>query len=207
MVHGDLPSAALIRTLRREHAPVVATDGAALGLRALGVLPDVIIGDLDSIGTERESFTRAGVRVIRLESQETNDLEKALLWLVEQGTVAATAIGLAGGAVDHTLNNFSVIGKFATQLRLRLRDDLSTAYLVRGSLALDVQPGDRISLIPLPSATLQTQGLAWPLHDEQLAIGVREGASNMAIAPHITIHVRQGTAILFHYPTLCITPE
>lgn len=200
VVDGEFPPAPMIARLRGEHAPVVATDGAALRLRDLEMLPDVIIGDLDTIGREDTWFAAVGIRLIRLESQESNDLEKALAWLAVEGITTATLIGVAGRAVDHTLNNFSVIARFARILRLRLLDACSRAYIVSDAIALDVTPGDRISLLPLPAAVLSTSGLAWPLRDERLEMGIREGASNCAVEPRITLHVREGVVIVFHFP-------
>ncbi len=197
--NGELPPASVIERLRREHSPLIATDGAALRLRELGILPDIAIGDLDSIGDERDSLQSDGVRVIAVESQETNDLEKALAWIAGQAMTSATIVGVAGGAPDHALNNMSVIAKFAGRLRLRICDADSTAYLVADSLRLQAEPGDRISLIPLPSALVRTHGLAWPLHDERLAIGYREGASNRAAEPTIGVRVSEGVLLLFHF--------
>lgn len=197
--NGELPPVSVIERLRREHSPLIAADGAALRLRALGILPDIAIGDLDSIGDERRSLESAGVRVLEMESQEMNDLEKALGWIAGQAMPSATMIGVAGGAADHALNNISVITKFAGRLRLRICDAASTAYLVADSLRLEAEPGDRISLIPLPSAVVRTYGLAWPLHDERLAIGYREGASNRAVQPTIGVRVSQGVLLLFHF--------
>lgn len=198
-VHGELPPPALIERLRREHSILVAADGAALQLRSHSIRPDVIIGDLDSIGAEDEAFAADGTRVIRLESQEANDLEKALRWLAGEGIRSATLIGMAGGATDHTLNNFSILPKFARTMRLRLCDADSVAYVIPDSITLDTTPGDRISLIPLPSAIITTAGLAWPLRNELLAIGLREGASNRATEPRIEVRVSEGVVVVFHY--------
>lgn len=198
VVDGELPATTLLEQLRTEHTPVIAADGAALRLRECGIRPDVIIGDLDTIGDEASTFTDEGSVVIRLESQETNDLEKALAWLQDQETASLTLIGASGRATDHTLNNFSILPRFARSMRIRLIDAYSVAYMVPDMIALDVLSGDRISLIPLPSAVITTSGLAWPLHSERLETGRREGASNRAVEPRIKIQVHEGIVLVFH---------
>jgi len=197
---GELPPGELIADLLRDHTPFVAADGAALQLRALSLRPETVIGDLDSLGDARPLLADEGVEVIRLESQEENDLEKALLWLIERGAESVTVIGAAGGMTDHTLNNFSVLAKLARRIRLSIRDAVSIGYFVPDAILLDTAPGDRISLIPLPSATLTTSGLAWELHGEVLAIGVREGASNRATREQVEIAVSDGLVLALHYP-------
>jgi thiamine pyrophosphokinase len=199
VVDGELPPPALIHELRAAHAPIVAADGAALRLRELSILPDLVIGDLDTIGERAALFEAEGVRVIRLESQETNDLEKALEWIEGEGAESVTIIGAAGGMTDHTLNNFSVLARHARRIRISLRDEASVAYLVHDELTIDARPGDRISLIPLPSAIVTTSGLAWGLHEERLSLGLREGASNHATAENVRIEVSDGLIALWKY--------
>lgn len=198
VVDGELPGPALLEELCAAHAPIIATDGAALRLREYGIRAEVIIGDLDTVGDEAPSFMEEGAVLIRLESQDTNDLEKALAWLRDQEVASVTLIGVSGRAMDHTLNNFSILPRFAHAMRMRLIDSYGVAYIVPDMITLDVLPGDRISLIPLPSALITTSGLAWPLHRERLEIGLREGASNRAVEPRVEIHVHEGLLLVFH---------
>ncbi|MEP7218939.1 MAG: thiamine diphosphokinase, partial [Bacteroidota bacterium] len=179
-LNGDLPDAPYLQWLAARHSPIVAADGAALGLQSRNILPDVIIGDLDSLGDAADGFAHAGSVVIELESQEENDLEKGLRWLIGGGVRSVTIVGAGGGMIDHTLNNFSVLAKYAREIQIALRDPLWHMHIVSGSIAMATSPGDRISLIPLPSAMVTTSGLAWGLSSERLEIGVREGASNRA---------------------------
>ena len=127
VLDGEVPLADLLEELRETHAPIVAADGAALKLRSSGILPDTIIGDLDTLGGAITGFEREGVNVIRLDSQEENDLEKALLWMIEQDITSVTIVGAGGGMTDHALNNFSVLARYAVKLRITLRDAASIA--------------------------------------------------------------------------------
>ncbi|MDB5032798.1 MAG: thiamine diphosphokinase [Chlorobi bacterium] len=203
-LNGDLPGAPFLSSLAALHSTIVAADGAALGLRSRNILPDVIIGDLDSLGDAADDFARAGSVVIRMESQEENDLEKGLRWLIGGGFGSVTIVGAAGGMIDHTLNNFSVLAKYAREIKIALRDPLWHMHIVAGSMAMATSPGDRISLIPLPSALVTTSGLAWALRSERLEIGVREGASNRALEEMVSIDVADGVIALIHYPNPAI---
>ncbi len=197
---GEFPPSEIVLDLRESHTPVVAADAAALKLLACSVRPDTIIGDLDTLAERAAEFERDGVNVIRLDSQEENDLEKALLWIIESGIECVTIIGAGGGMADHALNNFSVMARYASRLRISLCDALSIAYIVPDALFVATSPGDRISLLPLPHATLRTTGLRWELHHEQLAIGGRSGTSNQATGNDVTVEVTDGVVAVFHYP-------
>jgi len=198
-IDGDLPGAGLVRDLLSTHTALVAADGAASRLLDDGIVPDVVIGDLDAIGDRRSELAARGALIVEIADQERNDFEKALGWCIDRGETRVTIVGIAGGMVDHTLNNFSILSRFARLLRLRLRDADSTAHVATGDLLLRTTPGDRVSLIPLPSARLTTTGLAWELRDEVLAMGVREGASNRAVAEEISLSVHEGTVLAFHF--------
>lgn len=198
-VDGELPDIELIRRLLPRYNRLVAADGAAVQLLAHNIVPDVVIGDLDTVGEQRTDLIAQGALLVEIADQEENDFEKALKWCIDRGETDVTIIGIAGRMVDHTLNNFSIVAKFARRLRVRIRDAESIAYVVTGTLQIRTRPGDRISLIPLPSARLTTSGLAWELCGETLEIGKREGASNRATATEVGVTIHEGTILAFHF--------
>lgn len=200
VLDGELPSPGLLERLAARHAPVVAADGAGLRLLELGITPEVVIGDLDTVGERRHILEAARSLVIERPDQETNDFEKGLLWLLERGVERVAIVGHGGGMVDHALNNISVAARFARRVRLRLIDDRSIGYLVDGELSIATSAGERISLIPLPRALLRTRGLAWELEREVLELGRREGASNRALGNQVSVAVIEGMIALFRYP-------
>ncbi len=198
---GTLPDGELTARLRTEHSLMIAADGAAASLAASGILPDVMIGDLDSGAADVERLRSAGVEVIDVPDQERNDLEKALALAAGRGHTRITVIGAAGGMTDHTLNNFSVLARFADRLRIRIVENRAQGFLLQDGLRLEARAGDRISLIPLPDVTLTTDGLVWELRAERLTYGAREGASNRAAGDTITVEVHAGTVLVMHYPS------
>lgn len=197
---GILPERSTLLELRARHALLVAADGAAIALDALGIVPDVVIGDLDSIGELRSRLADSGVMVIEELGQETNDFEKALNWIADRGLTRVTIVGIDGGMIDHTLNNFSVLAKHAGHLSLEIRSGEALGWAVTDRIELACAPDERISLIPLPSARVTTRGLAWELSASMLAIGAVEGASNRALGDRVVVDVHEGTILVVHYP-------
>lgn len=207
VLDGDLPSAEAIRSLRSSSL-LVAADGASLKLRALGIVPDVILGDLDVAAPHLNDPFFAGVRVVELPDQEEYDGGKGLLWIAAQGNNRVTVLGASGGMTDHVLNNFSLLARHSEVLLISIVETGCIGYFVRSGLRLTSRPGERISLIPMPRARLRTEGLEWNLEGEELALGERGGASNRAAADDVRIRVLphgSGTAdtgcvVVFHYP-------
>ena len=199
MLDGTLPPEGMLNEIRNHHSPLIAADGAARQLRSLGIAPDVIIGDFDSLGEERFDPFFETSTIIEEPGQERYDGEKCLEWIVSSGYDRVTVLGAGGGMVDHVLNNFSFLAKFADRLRIRIREEDAVGYIVCDALRLETTPGDRISLIPLPEAHLTTTGLHWNLQEEMLKIGASEGGSNRADRDEVEIRLSQGKLVLLHY--------
>ena len=198
-LHGDLPSPAFLLSLREHYTAIVAADGAALALRDCGIKADVVIGDLDGIGGEREALEREGMIVVDEPDQESGDLEKSLLWIIGRGESRIDIVGVSGGMTDHVLGNFSVLARFASRVALRILEERSITYLVTTRIELATSPGDRVSLLPLPSARVATSGLRWKLEHERLGMGEREGGSNEAVGEKVVVDVAEGVLGVMHY--------
>ena len=63
-----------------------------------------------------------------------------------------------------------------------------------------------VSLIPQPEATLTTRGLAWPLNQESLTLGVREGARNRSTGERVELEIHSGAVFVFVDARLPLLP-
>lgn len=201
ILDGDLPSEELTSSLVDQANIVVAADGAALKLGDRGIAPDVIIGDLDTITEEaaEEAAENGRTEIYYDGSQQEYDGEKGLIYLIDNGSEEITVLGAGGGMIDHVLNNFSLLTRYSQEAAIRTVDDLCTGYFVSDRLDLDTEEGERISIIPMPGAQVTTTGLHWELDGEVLAWSIREGASNRATGPKVSVAVRNGTVVVFVY--------
>jgi thiamine pyrophosphokinase len=196
-LNGELPAISFFSHF--PDTPIFAADGAANSLLSMNIMPNSIIGDLDSFSALLLPSDHSATLVYR-PSQDTNDFEKCLVYLLESGLDDILIAGIHGGDMEHSLNNLSVLWKFYGKFRHLVLADAS------GRLALPVDfsfcytsglPGELISLIPCHSACLTTQGFVWELNNEVLESGFREGARNRIAlaAPSITMH--QGKLLFF----------
>ena len=195
--NGKVLTRASIAPLLRDKPLIVCADGGANKARRLGITPDIIIGDLDSItSSTKKYFSR--VPSIQLGSQNSTDLEKALDYLLKLGIQHADVLGATGGRPDHMLSNFSILKKYRKRISLRFIDPYGTLQIIEGTSKLDLAIGSLISLIPLGRCDgITTTGLKYPLSNETLELGVREGTSNEVIAPPVSIKVKKGCLLIF----------
>ncbi|MCB0300683.1 MAG: thiamine diphosphokinase [Calditrichaeota bacterium] len=195
--NGEVTSAEIERIRKLNFDQIVAADGGATNALKFGILPDVVIGDLDSITPEiREKLPDA--QLLHRPSQEINDLHKALDFCVDSGAVSVTVLGITGKRFDHSLNNFSVLCHFDQQLNLQIFDANSQIFIVRDKWTFTGKPGQTVSQIPLGAvAGVTTAGLQWELRNETLAMGVREGCSNVFREAHVRVSIESGILLVF----------
>lgn len=174
---------------------VVAADGGIVPLTSEGIVPDVLIGDLDSSLAPYPD----GVNVILDPDQETNDLEKALNYVYANAVQDVIVLGATGLRIDQTLKNMSVLVQFHEKFRnIRFEDTLCQIFVADNNTVLSLPIGTDISLFPISGKVegIVTQGLMYSLNNESLENGVRDGSSNVVVSNPVSIQYRTGTLIL-----------
>jgi thiamine pyrophosphokinase len=197
LANGLPPKKELLLNQLKEEAFLICADGGANTAAKLGLRPDLIIGDLDSIlASTVRTFSK--IRTRRMGDQNSTDLEKALAWAVRGGYTDIVVMGATGGRLDHLTGNLSALGKFARKARVAFVDNFGELSAVGSELVLDVPAGTTVSLIPLSRCEgIVTSGLKWELRNGTLEMGVRDGISNVVMASPATISVRRGTLLLY----------
>ena len=199
LINGEPPSKELLSFLREQFDLFLCTDGAADTPLRFELEPDVVIGDLDSLS--EEAAERYSNILVEKPSQYATDFEKALDYCEQQTVDSVVLVGLKGGRVDHAYTNFSILGKNASRLRISVIDEEGFGALLCGGsdeFLLSVSPGQIISLLPVPKAEgVITQGLKYPLSEDTLELGVREGQSNEADSGQVSVSIEKGALLVF----------
>lgn len=195
MLGGEIPEISLLR----EHEFVIyASDGGANILFEAGIRPDYIIGDMDSINRSYlEKFVFPEDKMIPSNDQETNDFEKSIHFIMNQGVRNIAVFGFSGGDVEHTLNNWSVLLKHSPELGMFIVNGGRMGFCVSDSCRVVSLPGEKISLLPAGETYLSTNGLKWDLEREYLILGGREGLSNLALKSHFEVILHKGGLTIF----------
>lgn len=184
---------------------VICADGGARHALALGLVPEVVIGDLDSFPADRRQDLEArGTRFIVLpRDKDQTDLELALNYAITTGARDILLLGLVGGRLDQTLANLLLLTRPEWgAARLTIIDGPDTAYLLRhGETAvIHGQAGDTVSLIPLSATVVEvtTQGLRWPLRGAVLEFGSTLTISNELVERTARVWIGAGRLLVVH---------
>ena len=175
---------------------IIGADGGGNTLLTNDFIPDVVIGDMDSFKKpETVSF-----EIIQDPDQETNDLEKALSLALYRDMETCIVLGAFGQRMDHSLKNLSVLKRFHSSFKqLLFKDERQSAQLVSSTFKAELPVGSIVSLFPLSGKVtgITTKGLKYPLKDEVLENGERDGTSNENIEREFSIEIESGDLVVF----------
>jgi len=196
--NGERPSAELFAELMVGRPLLLCADGGANTVADLGAMPDIVVGDLDSVSDSVRGHL-APANIVRIDADNTgNDLQKVLHYARQAGVESATLTGVTGGRSDHLLWNLSLLKVFAGDMALRIVDDYCEIRLVGDMLRFRAVLGQKISLSPLAGAVggIETRGLKFALCGEALELGVRDGISNEVVDNPVEVRVQTGDLLL-----------
>lgn len=176
---------------------IYCADGAAYKLIYNDIAPDYVIGDLDSINENLIKEKYPDIVFYKKESQESNDFEKCLDYMIDKNIDNILIFGLQGGELEHTLNNWSVLKRFADKLNLVVLHKNRYAFVVKNNSEIELKENELVSLIPQPKCLLTTSGLKWNLKNEYLEIGKREGARNLVESQNVHLDIHEGELLFF----------
>lgn len=178
---------------------LICADGASNDLRKHKIIPNIIIGDLDSAKKKSLNYYRKrGVEVRKIEEQDTTDFEKSLLYSIENNFKNILIFGASSKRQDHTLNNYSVLKRYYKTLNLKIIDSKFEISFIDKKISFKYPKRKSISIMPLPIAKgITTKGLKYQLENEDLELGIREGTLNISDSNYISIEFSSGDLLLF----------
>lgn len=185
IVGGGEVDPGMLAALAKQAAGLVGADRGGDILMAAGLVPDAVIGDMDSV-SDRTRFP-AETRILALSEQDTTDFEKCLYSTRAPVTLA---LGMTGGRFDHTLAALHAVARHAAERRIILIDGYDLALGVSGSIRFEIDVGARVSVYPLGRTRFaRSLGLRYGLDGLELVQGKTIGTSNRAEAREICIEV------------------
>ena len=174
---------------------VIAADGGLKHTQALGITPDVILGDFDSLG-----FTPEGANVFPVEKDDT-DAMLAVRHGLAKGCDAFFLYGsLDGPRLDHAIANFQTLQFIA--------DHDAVGYLIGESFVLTVLKNSSLTFpagctgtvsvfcLGADATGVNLEGLYYPLKDGILTAGFPLGVSNHFTGEPAKISVQNGSLLI-----------
>ncbi len=184
---GELPS---VDFFKSASLPIIAADGAANTLMQMGVLPQIVIGDLDSIASD---FKKT-LNTLHRPDQNSCDYEKSLAYLQANDLLPSIICGTNGGQLDHILNNINL---FAENDNLLLSHHMMGLMLREKSERLfKLALNTKISIFGAPHAIVTSEGLEWELENYAMNFFGKNSCFNRTKRDDVLLRVVKGSALV-----------
>ncbi|SMX43356.1 thiamine diphosphokinase [Maliponia aquimaris] len=178
LVGGGAAEPAVLAAAVRAAETVVAADGGAARVLALGRMPDAVYGDMDSLAPEIQERLAPGV-LRPVDEQDSTDFDKCLRHIAAPVVLGH---GFLGDRLDHQLAAMTVLC-LRPERRCVLVGAEDVVMLCPPEIALALAPGTRLSLFPMGPVTARSQGLRWPLDGLAFRPAGVIGTSNEVTGP------------------------
>lgn len=180
---------------------VICVDGGAKHVRKFGLVPDILIGDLDSIFEEDlEYMNSLNVKIMRYPSEkEMTDTEIAVKYAMESGYSEIIIIGGIGTRLDHSLANILLLKQMLDKgIKGTLVNENNEITLTKDTICVMKEDGIKLTLLPLTNIVegISTKGLYYELNCEDIEMGSSRGVSNEFKDDTAEITIKSGILIV-----------
>ncbi len=180
---------------------VIGVDRGALWLLKHGIVPEIAIGDFDSV-TQREKryiHDRAKTYIEYAPEKDATDLELAIEEAIRLHPKEVRMYGALGKRFDHALAAAHLLLKLVSHnIQGQIVDNFSKIHIVRRQLRLQRHDSFRyISILPVKgAATITLRGFTYEVTQRAFVVGSTLGISNEIASSSATIKVHEGYVLV-----------
>ena len=181
---------------------IIAVDGGANHLYRLGIMPNYILGDLDSIDDDIRSYYEASDVVFKKfpTKKDETDAELAVWMVEEEGLLGIDIYAALGGRIDHELANIQLLYYILDRgMYPRIISEREEIYILRNEeMNLKGSIGDIVSIIPVKGDArgITLANMEYSVEELDLKYSVTRGISNVMLAEDAYINVRDGCILV-----------
>lgn len=191
---GEVTDYRHAKGLLKPNDMLVAADSGLEHLIKLGIEPDIMIGDMDSVRSEI-----VGGEIIKLPvMKDETDTEAAIRVSIERGADEILLLGAMGTRKDHSIANVLLLKRLKDLgIRASVVDDKNEIYFLSDEVVISGNDGDLVSILPLSDLEgISTKGLFYSLDNDTLFMGTSRGVSNVMTDNKCRITVKKGNALV-----------
>ena len=165
VLNGQMPKEKNLINQIQSADYIIAVDGSGNTLIDLNIIPDVIIGDLDSINSIKDK----NIEFVKTEDQSKTDFRKTLEWCIEKNILEISIYGISGKSDDHFLGNYYTLNDFGTIIKWTAYTDFSFISPCKGTKEFESFSGQKVSLFCMTGESIiNSKNLEYPLKSYHL---------------------------------------
>lgn len=178
---------------------VICADGGARHLFNENLVPDIIIGDLDSLDAEvLNRFQGVGVELQKHPThKDKSDTELSIEYAIEKGANDIVLLGAIGSRLDHSMANIMMLYKLINQnINVTIIDSHNEVFITKDLLRLSNKEGHFVSIIPLIDSKVTLRGFEYDTNSVVFNIGSTLGISNVVKDEVGLVKVEEGICLV-----------
>lgn len=200
---GDAPGRVLLESCMRQADLIIAADRGLEAFCNVGLMPDLLLGDMDSVDRAVLERMASHTQIERLpcEKDDTDGVH-ALDAAIARGAQRITILGALGGRMDHAMANLMLLVRaYRHGVMAEILDEQVRIARVCGEAVLHGAKGDTVSLLPAGEVTGVTLEGFYYHASEPLSFDFSYplGVSNVVTEDFARVTVQSGDLLLFHY--------
>lgn len=200
--NGDIIELDRLKEMGNKSDFILSADGGTDYCLKASLMPNMVIGDLDSISKESLSLIREKkIPLAKFPTKkDATDTELSVDYLIQEGFKDITLVGSTGSRMDHTLGNIFLLNKLHKNgIKARIIDRTNEIYLVDDEIELEKEDKSFVSIIPISNtgAILTLEGFEYELKEHKISFSSTQGISNKIIENKGHIQVHEGICLVF----------
>lgn len=183
---------------------IICADGGLEKAKKYGIIPDIIIGDFDSVNLDiLKEYESYNIPINKFPAEkDSTDMELAVEFAISKGYNNIILTGATGSRLDHTLGNIMLMERcFKIGVIITIIDNNNEMKIISDNtdLIIDFKEEYYISIIPVDDFIqgLNLEGFKYPLNNVNVQRGSTLCISNQISASYGRITLNKGTAIVF----------
>ena len=195
IANGQEENKTFIKTCAKTADFILALDGGADTALKAAVMPNLVLGDLDSISQNAKNKI-GKEKLLKVARQDNTDLEKGLDFALYFKVPNITIICAQGGRLDFTLSNFSSVFNYIDKANIIFKTSTCDIFPLKKSTKFECKKGAKISLIPMGNTTgLTLKNLKYSLKNATFKIG-QTAVSNIALKNNFEVSFKKGQLLV-----------
>ncbi len=198
LANGEPPSKKVFNFFQSlDYNSLICADGGANSAAKLGLIPDFIIGDLDSINPDVLRYFSGKSKIIQIKRQNDTDAEKCLKYAIKNRFSEVILLGSTGDRLDHSFCNIGMVLKYFNRVSIKIVHKKSLLSAYSGNVTLKTVQRETISIYGIDTKTrITSTGLKYQLKNVSLPFGKKESTSNVALQSKVLLKIKGGVVFV-----------
>ncbi|WP_154826450.1 thiamine diphosphokinase [Clostridium butyricum] len=200
---GNKPSKKLLNSYIKSGDLIIGADKGSEYLYDYEIMPNIILGDFDSISQEKlKKIEEKQVEIIKFPPEKDyTDTEIAIMEAIKRGADTIYLFGGLGTRADHSLGNIGLLLTTKNKgARLLIVDDHNKMYLADKNMSLNGSQGEIISFHALSDVVkgFEIRGAKYNLNSYDMHLLDPRAVCNEFIDTPINIKYESGELLIIH---------